>query len=389
MLGLAQQRARIKSELSRRIGYTNGLHDIFRFARVVSYLHSIGPASGPSLRSAIIEQEAVRGPKYADGVIDAGRALGLIHKAGTKLTLSDKGYALYALQQMNGPDDSTTAILLHAVLESDGEATLNLLDILSSARTSDSLGGLLVQRLLHILTIRETWAQQRIESKFVRDMILQELSDAKRRLATAVDTESKQTQSWSAYREDRSLNPQQKVERFYAHTVNPRRGWLKDLGCIQERNRESYWLTEAGQRLLSCFKEADCYSDSVFILPFSVQVGEFLGLSDFVGSRDLCWRATASFFVDPPSPVDLSPEEQLHFIEAIYPHVRFHVFNEASVDSLFDVLAAQLAIKGKYVEWDAFSKMLETVFQEFPDKVYRLRQRHGGSGYIGIKSTVA
>ena len=341
MFGLVQQRARIKDELSRRIGYTNGLHDIFRFARVVTYLHSIGPASVPSLRSAILEQEeSVGGTRYADGVIDVSRALGLLDKAGTKLTLSDKGYALHAVQQMNAPDESVGAMLLHAVLESDGDATLNLLDILSfDANTSASLGELLVGRLLRILTLRESWTNEHIESKFVRDMILQELTESKRRLATAVDIDRKEAQSWSAYREERSLTPEQKVERFYAHTVNPRRGWLKDFGCIQQQGREKYHVTEKGFRLLASFKEAACYSESVFVLPLSVKVTQLLGLTPSSDSKDLCWKAIASSLVDPPLTAHLSPQKLFSFIETIYPHVKFHVFNEAAIESIYDAMA--------------------------------------------------
>ena len=388
MLSLVQQRPRIRSELSRRIGYTNGLHDIFRFARVVTYLYRIAPASVASLRSTILEREPVRGPKYADGVIDVGRALGLLHKSGTNLTLSDKGYALYAVQQVNESSETTRALLLHSVLEADGEATLNLLDILANATTSASLGELLVERLLRILELRECWAKQEIEAKFVRDMILQELSDSKRRLTIAVDMDRKQTQSWSAYREERRLTAKQRVERFYTHTVNPRRGWLKDLGCIREQGRHQYHVTEAGHRLLASFKKACCYSDSVFILPFSVDVSQLLGVTAAGHTKDLFWRATASSFVDPAVPVNLSPDEHFHLLASIYPHVKFHLFNEAAIESVHDALAAQLAINGQYVERHFFNALLESTFKNFPDKVYRLRQRHGDSGYIAMKGNI-
>ncbi len=387
MLGLIRQRARIRGELSRRIGYTNGLHDIFRFARVVTYLHDIGPASVTILRSAILEQEeAVRGTRYADGVIDVGRALGLLDKAGTKLTLSDKGYALHAVQQMNGPNESVSAMLLHSVLESDSDATLNLLDILSTdTSTSTALGQLLVDRLLHVLRLRETWADQHIKSKFVRDMVFQELTDSKRRLATAVDLDHKEAQSWSTYREEQGLSPKKKVERFYAHTVNPRRGWLKDLGFIQQQDREQYCITEKGYRLLSFLKQAPCYSESVFVMPFSVEVTQLLGLPASSNSRDLFWRATASCSANPPSPAHVSPDEHLQFIKGIYPHVKFHIFNEAAIEAIYNAMAAQLAIGGEYIERDSYDALLESTFVAFPDKIYQLRQRHGGSGYISMR----
>ena len=296
MLSLIQQRPRIMCELSRRIGYTNGLHDIFRFARVVTYLHAIAPAPTASLRTAILEREPVRGPKYADGVIDVARALGLIYKSGSNLTLADKGYALHAIQQLNPSRKSARALLLHSVLEFDGEATLNLLDIIANSDAGALLGKLLIDRLLHILELRACWAGQKIESKFVRDMILQELSESKRRLESAVDLNRKQAQSWSAFKEERRLTAEQRLQRFYTHTVNPRRGWLKDLGCIEVRGRYQYHVTKSGHRLLASFREASCYTDSVFVLPFSVEVSELLGVPPSESGKDLFWRATASSF---------------------------------------------------------------------------------------------
>ena len=388
MLNLLQQRPQVKSELSRRIGYTNGLHDIYRFARVVNYLYSIAPASVASLRSIILEQEDVRGTKYADGVIDVARALGLIHKAGTKLTPSDKGYALYAVQHMDDTGESTRALLLHSVLESDGEATLNLLDLLANAADSTSLGELLVDRLLRILELRECWAKEEIGTKAARDMVLQELSDSKRRLATAVDIERKQNKSWSAYREERRLTAEQRVNRFYTHTVNPRRRWLKDLGCVREQERHQYHVTEMGCRILASFKRASCYSNSVFMLPISIKVAQLLGVATSGDSKDLFWRATASSFEDTASPAHSSPDEHLTLIARIYPYVKFHLFNEAAIESIHDAMGAQLAANGQYVERDSFDGLLEATFKKFPDKVYRLRQRHGGSGYIAMKSNV-
>ena len=387
-LSLIQQRSRVKSELSRRIGYTNGLHDIFRFGRVVTYLHRIGPSSIASLRSTILEKESVQGTKYADGVIDVSRALGLIHKAGSRLTLSDKGYALYAVQQLSDSNETTKALLLHSVLVYDGEATLNLLDILANAGTSASLGELLVERLLGILERRACRVEQEISAKFARDMILQELSDSKRRLSRAVDVDRKQTESWSAYREERKLTAEQRLERFYAHTVNPRRGWLKDLGCIEEQARHQYRVTKAGHRILASFKEASCYVDTTFILPFSVEVSELLGIAGSGNSKNLFWRAIAASFQGSGVPVRLSSDEYIDVIQRIYPHVKFHLFNEAAIESVHDALAAQLAITGHYIECRLFNELMKSSLAKFPDRLYRLRQRRGGSGYISMKGNL-
>ena len=85
-------------------------------------------------------------------------------------------------------------------------------------------------------------------------------------------------------------------------------------------------------------------------------------------------------------PVHLSAEELLHFAAWIYPHVKFHVFNEAAIDSVHAALAAQLATSSQYFKRDLFNEVLESSIREFPDRVHRLRQRHGGTGYITMKN---
>ena len=91
-------------QLLRRIGYTNGLHYIERFARVVEYVYPIIPCSELLLREIIMHSEktatgeqAIKGTKYAQGVVDVARALGLLEKVGPKLSLTDQGYALHAI----------------------------------------------------------------------------------------------------------------------------------------------------------------------------------------------------------------------------------------------------------------------------------------------------
>lgn len=384
-LNLMQRRSQVKREVSRRIGYTNGLHDIFRFSRVVTYLHEISPATVTSLRSAIVSHEPVRGKKYAEGVIEVARALGLVHRSGTSLTLSDIGYALYAVHKIDDSSESTKALLLRSVLVYDGEATLNLLDIISGGALSVSHGELLVRRLLRIIENRKRWAEQCIEGKFARDMILQELRDCKRRLSMAVDLDRKRTQSWAGYNIKRGLTPEQRLQRFYAHTVNPRRGWLRDLGCIEQQGRHSFHVTNAGQQVLASFRDLYCDVDSVFVLPFSLQVSEMLGVDYSKKLSDLFWRATAASFGGPGEPIELVSSQVLPKIEEIYPHARFHVFNEAAIDSIFHAFAAQLASEGHYMERRMFDDVLKTCLLNYPDRLYRLRQRHGGSGYITIK----
>ena len=386
LLLLTQNRSRLRRELSRRIGYTNGLHDIFRFARVVSYLHPIAPASGMSLRGAIIQQEAIQGRKYADGVIDVAAALGLLAKTAGKLTLADRGFALHAVGQMENQRQATTALLLHAVLERDGDATLNLLDILATGAAPEDVGHMLMTRLFQVLNCREQWAQTHIQSKLAKDMVINDLQNSKDRLAAAVELSHSDDRSLHASNHMNSLRRNQKdIQRFYDHTINPRRTWLKDLGCVDQPDRACYTITEEGDRMLNTFKQSGCYMGSVFVLPFSLQVSQLLGLSSSDHSTDLLWQSTITHFRSNIASSDLSSIDYLALVKRIYPHVRLPMFNEATVDSIYEAILAQFAISGQYIDRQDFVKNLTHLSREHPDKIYQLRSRQDGSGYIALR----
>ena len=389
LLSLAQQRPLIRSQLSRRIGYTNGLHDIFRFSRTVGYLHRIAPASPPALRAVLLDKEEVSGSKYADGVIEVAGALGLIAKAGAKLTLADRGYALYAVEQMEDPAEPRRALLLNAILESDGDATLNLLDLIAKGSPPDSLGPLLIERLLNVIDSREEWTSIHVVNNVARGLALQDLSDGRERLQQAIDLNRKQARSWSSVREGRGLDPEQKIARFYDHTVQPRRGWLRDLGCLTQTGRGLYEVTEQGSRLLDLVRDVIGSSSSVLTLPFSAEVMDLFGVEEAKTADDLLWRATANFFAEEPASCSISSTtDYFHLIRAIYPHVKLHVFNEATVESIYDVVAARLAVDGTHLGREAFDGKLDAVCGQFSESIYRLRQRQAGSGYIAIRGII-
>ncbi len=388
MLGLAQQHPLIRKELSRRIGYTNGLHDIFRFGRIVSYLHRIAPASAPALRAVVLEKEDVQGTKYADGIIEVAGALGLIAKVGAKLTLADNGYALHAVRQVDHPPCPERAMLLNAILESDGDATLNLLDLIATSPPPELLGPLLLERLLMVIQLREAWTTNHVEGKFARDLVLQHLSDARARLQQAVDLNRKHARSWSSYSEGRGLSPEQRIARFYDHTVTPRRGWLRDLGCVVQTGTGQYEATVSGLRLLAAFKDAVGNSNSTLVLPFSSIVMDLLGVVDVETADDLLWKATARFFKEPPSSFSISTIASFHLIKEIYPQVKLHVFNEATVESIYHVIAARLAVDGEHLDRQTFEKQIDVVCSEHSESMYRLRNRQGGSGYIALRGSL-
>ena len=383
---LVQDRPRLRREFTRRIGYTNGLHDIFRFERLVNYLHRIAPASSAQLRAIIMDEEPVGGTKYTDGIVEVAGALGLIDKIGTKWILSDRGYALHAVQFLDNPAQTRSALLLNAVLHSDGNTTLNLLDLIRPANSPESLGPLLIQRLFTIISIWEHWARSNIKLNIAQDIVLQDLHDSKTRLRSAIDLERKQRMARTSRRQQSKLSPRQRTARFHDHTVLPRKGWLKDLRCISQTDRRHYEITAAGERLLTSLRQTSYYPDHVFALPPSPELMQQMGIEESFDTNSLIWRAIASFFSTSISPVHFSATELFCRLKDIYPHVKLHVFNEATVESIYQVLSAQVAIRGKYLDRPAFEKQLDSTCSQFSDHIYRLQQRYEGSGYIAMRS---
>lgn len=386
MLNLSQNSAAIRRELLRRIGYTNGLHDIYRFSRVVEILHPAIPCSIPVFRAAIIEEESIGGPKYAQGVIDVAGALGLLEKVGSNISLSDRGYALHAIQRLEESKQLVRAFSLMLVLEADGEATLNLLDLFAAESESTAdIGTLLMSRLIKIMDIKQRWAEDCLTSGFARNFVVGEITESRKKLETALDVGKKRIATWRSFDEDRKLDPEQRVRRFVNHTVVPRKGWLLQLGCIEDDSRGRYSLTTEGRRLLSAWKSVDAFEDSVFVFPMGAKALDALGSSGKPQCENPFWWSVAETFHGSSIRRTFEPDEFLEWIELIYPHVKLPLFNEATVGSLYHAASCINATVGKVFTESEFQDQLEVLFHRYSEKIFPLRQRHGQGGYIALK----
>src|ERR1700723_358098 len=158
VLDFDRYHSELDRQLLRRIGYTNGLHKIRRFTRVVEYLFPIMPTSAALLAQVIIREEnansngterQLKGTKYAVGIVEVAQALTLIERFGRKLSLSSQGYACHALNAQKAPEHILDAFLLEKVIESDGECSLNVLRIVSEGTVGlVGIGEALMSRLL-------------------------------------------------------------------------------------------------------------------------------------------------------------------------------------------------------------------------------------------------
>lgn len=386
ILEVDEQLPVISRELLRRIGYTNGLSDIWRFARVVEYLYPRIPCALPVLREVIMQEEkTIGGAKYAQGVVDVAHALGLLEQVGTKLSLSARGYALHALEQLDLTGESRRAFLLMSVMERDGECTLNLLDLYTRGHgEAADVGKHLMTRLFWIMDTKQEWVETRLYPRFVRDTILGELSKARSKLEDALDTSKKRLNLPRTPIEERRLTPDQRVSRFLEHTVIPRRGWLLDLGCM-EGNGTSFALTEAGTHLLDALRANGCYRDGCVILPLSQSLADALQVENFSDGTDLFWRITAMAVGTSADIIRYDHQDLLSCIKEMYQHVKLYGFNETESASVFHVLSATEVLRGQYIPQAEFEQQISELAKLFPDEIFLLRRRRGQGSYVALK----
>lgn len=385
----------IQRELIRRIGYTNGLHEIHRFTRVIEYLYPRIPSTQTIFRSVIIEEEKknnlqskVSGEKYSQGIIDVANALSLINKNGEKLFLSDKGYALHALKQNNLDSIFENAFLLMSVLESDGEYFLNILDILANGAMDNSDIGkkLLDIRITKLFEIKIDWAKNNIDPSVSR-FIVKDLEEAQKKFSDSLNPNVIKKTKCRSLTEERELPTDKRIERFREHTIIPRLGWLVDLGCVRKENGGKYSVTQLGYRLLNFFSGMGYLQNEVYVLPLSQWLAKTLGDREIKTSPNLFWKAVATAFSGKADEYQFSESELLESIKKIYPYTKLFGFNQTETSSIFHAVSCMEAIKGFYIEGgeEEFDKKIEEVVKKFPDDVFSLSKRRGKGGYISVK----
>lgn len=338
------------------------------------------------------EEKAIRrekrGEKYARGILDITRALGLLEQVGTKLSLSARGYALHALQKLDPAGVTRMSFLLMSVIEFDGECTLNLLDLYTSGhKETADIGKRLMERLFWIMDAKREWAEKKIRPGIARDTILSELSKARLKLSDALDVSKKQLNLSHTTLEERKLTPERRISRFLEHTVVPRRGWLLDLGCMVE-NETGFALTETGNRLLDSLRAKGCYLNGHVILPLSRSLVDALQIENLSDSTDLFWCLTAMAVGGSANAIRYDPQDLLARIKQMYQHVKLYGFNEAESASVFHFLSAKESPAGQYIPQVEFERQLSDLARLFSNKIFLLGQRQGKGGYIALKQSI-
>jgi hypothetical protein len=390
----------LQRQLLRRIGYTNGLHKIRRFSRVVEYLYSIMPTSVPMLAEVIIREEnkrligserPLKGKKYATGIIDVAGALGLTEKFGPRVALSSEGYACHALNCANdfARDKAIEAFLLERLIDADGEYLLNILRIVSEGTTDVlEIGKSLVKRFFALIDFKQHWVKERIQNRYAKNIIEDLLIEARRKLEQAInDVRPRRQTSRAITSYLRSVGDSSSVQFFFRHTVSPRIEWLEDLQCIEERG-STLSVTQKGVNLLSELRRSGAWREFGVSLPLNSWLSKQLELPNLYDvENDFAWRLVAAGH-NSNSPADKTFRDSAHLlqdIKVIYPTVKLANFNEADVLSIYLVFAAREAIKGRVLSEDEFTRTLEGLVENFPSEIFKLSKRRGRGMYIALK----
>jgi hypothetical protein len=272
-----------------------------------------------------------------------------------------------------------------SVMEFDGECTLNLLALYTSGhRETPDVGKHLMDRLFWIMDAKQKWAEVKLYPRIVRDTILSELSKARSKLNDALDTSKKRLNISRTPTEEKRLTPEQRVSRFLEHTVIPRRGWLLDLGCMEE-NETGFVLTEAGTHLFDALRANGCYRDGCVILPLSQSLADALQVENLLDGTDLFWRITSTAVGTKANIIRYDHQDLLSCIKEMYQHLKLPGFNEAESASVFHVLSAREALRGHYIPQARFEQQISELAKLFPSEMFLLGQRRGKGGYIALR----
>lgn len=383
VLDFARYSSELQRQLLRRIGYTNGLHKIKRFARVVEYLYAIMPSSVALLAQVIIREEnklannnetPLSGIKYARGIVDVVGGLHLIDKFGPKISLSSEGYACHALTVEGGPlsEQLVDVFLLERLIHADGEYALNILRIVGGGVTDViKIGRLLTESFLSILDYKERWAATYSFNKYTQTTLGGLLRDARRKFEKAVSVVPGKGNA---------------VEYFYKHTINPRVEWLRDLGLLQQKGSEMV-ASGAGRALLAEVRHCGFFVGDTIILPLDHWLATELQLSNLFDSNDFTWRLVAASRGAPGPDLTVLQDHRLLLerVRRMYDAVKLINFNEADASSIYHVMAAHEAIQGRVLPERAFNQTLVELVKEFPSEVFRLSKRRGRGMYIALK----
>ena len=391
----------LSKELFRRIGYTNTLYKIFRFGEVVKNTHQLFPVSQAILVSNIQQHHPeLKDRKYATGTVDVLRALDVLRRAGPRIMLTEHGRALAALTQQSWYESGKRFFFLRAALEADGDYLLNLLKLLpetgAGTEATKSLGIVFFNSILALLTQRREEVRGYVATAWIQRPAVQHLARAEESIRYEILNEPRPQRTLTleerlrqvrARRRGRTRQSIAEPTATLRHTLDPRKGWLVDLGLITLTEQRTYELTPCGSRLLERVKSDGFEVNGLLRIPFSAPLAQALNISSKVNIPEHYFHELAvdAYCQGPPDEYQTSVERFLTDLRQFFPLVKLKNFNQAEIPALYECMCIKAAHDGKLLKEHQFHAWLDEALGAFGDQVYRVAGRRGQEGYLAFR----
>lgn len=400
MVDYQRHKAQLSKELFRRIGYTNTLYKIFRFGEVVRNTCDLFPVSQAVLiRSIKQNHPELQDLKYATGTVDVLGAFDILRRAGPRLMLTEYGRALAALTQQPWYDSSKRFFFLRVVLEADGDYFLNLLRLIPGTSTGTEaakvLGVTFFRTILALLNERREEVTHVVSTPWIQRSAVQQLSRAADSIRHDILNEPRphraltleeRMKNLRARRHGRTRRPSTEPTATLRHTLDPRRGWLIDLGLVTVTEKRTYQLTPSGSRILRTIKTDGFEDNGLIRIPFSEPLAQVLDIrSDSRISQDYFRELVVdAYHHGTTREYQNSVESFLADLRHFFPLVKLKNFNQAEILALYECLSTKAAQDGERLTIERFHEYLQEVLRQFGDQVYRVTGRHGQQGYLAF-----
>lgn len=400
MLEYQRHKGRFKKELFHRIGYTNTLYQIFRFGQILRETYQLFPVSQAILVKRIQElHPELSTAKYATGIIDVLGALNITKRVAQRVVLTYRGRALAAVIQQPWYENVKAHFFLKSVLEADGDYILNLLLLMPGVRADSEAGRTLgitfFNRLLQLLEIRKQQLISNIPTKLVREVAVKQLEAAHDSIRYDILNEGRPAKALDLQERLRRIRTGRIQNRHHGegptetirHTIDPRRGWLNDLGLITRDENKTYQLTKAGASLLRIVQADGFELDGLLCVPFTKSLAQLLEISNIATVADDYFHHLAvCVYNDASAPQYSSSEKEfLKDLRFFFELTRLKRFNQAEIPALYECMVLKAANAGKKFSAASFQELLTKVLATYSDEVYQVAGRYGQAGYLSFR----
>ena len=401
ILEYQRHKERFQKELFRRIGYTNTLYQIFRFGDIVKETHQLFPVSQTVVVRRIQEvHPELNDLKYATGIIDVLGALNVTKRVGPRVVLTHRGRVLAAVIQQPWYENIRSHFFLKSVLEADGDYILNLLSLIPGTQgDSESvrkLGITFFRRLLDLLDCRREEVARAIPTKLVREVAIKQIQAFSDSIRYDILNESRPSKTLSLeerLRRLRAAKSQKKRRRedepteTLRHTLDPRRGWLADLGLVTRDEEKNYQLTAAGTSLLKQVRADGFELDNLLRVPFSSPLAQALDIKDVVSIPNDYFHQVVAYVYSgaPPREYSGAIEDFLKDLRFFFELTRLKRFNQAEIPALYECIVLKAANEGQLLSEGKFQELLNDVLATYADQVYRVTGRYGQEGTLSFR----